>query len=194
MWHTSCIINAVMSVSPTSISFTRLAVEQARTQRPAKDTTLWGQDGFNFADIVDSVNPLQHIPGVATLYRQYTDDNPSAASKIVGSTLFGGIAGFALDAGDSVINAVSGKSSEEHLLATLGLTDEPVQQDPEAAMALFNRISPKKAETKARLEEIAAANVPEPPKVTGDPNIARKMEDAMAKYALMLQERNGVRR
>lgn len=183
-----------MAVSPTSLSFTRLAVEQVRTQRPAKDATLWGQDGFSFADIVDTVNPLQHIPGVATLYRQYTDTKPSAGSKILGSTLFGGIAGLALAAGDSVVDAVTGKNSEEHLLATLGYTNEPQQQDPEAAMALFTDITPEKAATQARLADIAAANAPEPPKVTGDPNIAQKMEDAMAKYALMLQERNNVRR
>ena len=38
------------------------------------ELSLWGEDGFDFWDVLDVINPLQHIPFVNTLYREMTGD------------------------------------------------------------------------------------------------------------------------
>ena len=35
---------------------------------------LWGGVGFTFEDLIDWINPLQHVLGVTTLYRKLTGD------------------------------------------------------------------------------------------------------------------------
>lgn len=48
----------------------------------------WGKDGFGLNDFIDTINPLQHIPVVSTLYRSLTGDQitpaaPSMADRLV---------------------------------------------------------------------------------------------------------------
>lgn len=50
---------------------------------------------FKFADLVDMVNPLQHIPVVNHFYRKLTGDEIKPVGKIIGGTVFGGPAGLA---------------------------------------------------------------------------------------------------
>lgn len=50
----------------------------------------FGDDGLTFADIIDIVNPLQHIPIVSTFYRKLTGDAIDPAIRIAGGALFGG--------------------------------------------------------------------------------------------------------
>jgi len=56
----------------------------------------------SFGDLLDVINPLQHIPVVSTIYRELTGDTISAGAQIAGGALFGGIFGF----GASIINAI----------------------------------------------------------------------------------------
>ncbi|MEM7304206.1 MAG: hypothetical protein AAF372_01625 [Pseudomonadota bacterium] len=53
-------------------------------------TSIFGEDGFNFRDIIDIINPLQHIPIINSAYRKMTGDTIAPAMKIVGGALFGG--------------------------------------------------------------------------------------------------------
>ncbi|SDQ92169.1 hypothetical protein [Pseudovibrio sp. Tun.PSC04-5.I4] len=48
---------------------------------------------FSLGELLDIINPLQHIPGVNTLYRQITGDEASVRSRVAGSSLYGLIAG-----------------------------------------------------------------------------------------------------
>lgn len=48
---------------------------------------------FSLGELLDIINPLQHIPGVNTLYREITGDEASVRSRIAGSSLYGLIAG-----------------------------------------------------------------------------------------------------
>lgn len=50
----------------------------------------FGDDGLTFADVIDIVNPLQHIPIVSTFYRKLTGDKIDPAMRIAGGALFGG--------------------------------------------------------------------------------------------------------
>lgn len=47
------------------------------------------RSGFGFADFIDVINPLQHIPGVAELYRSVTNDRISDEARRSGNALYG---------------------------------------------------------------------------------------------------------
>ena len=53
-------------------------------------SSLFGEDGFSFSDIIDIINPLQHIPIINSAYRKITGDTIAPAMQIVGGALFGG--------------------------------------------------------------------------------------------------------
>src|SRR3546814_1583123 len=61
-----------------------------------------------FSDLLDLVNPLQNIPGVAQVYRAVTGDAIKPAVKIVGGALFGGPIGVIASAGAAVFEAALG--------------------------------------------------------------------------------------
>ena len=45
---------------------------------------------FGISDVIDMINPLQHIPVVSSLYQSTTGDTIGSIAKIVGGALFGG--------------------------------------------------------------------------------------------------------
>jgi hypothetical protein len=56
---------------------------------------FFSNDGLTFGDIIDVINPLQHIPVVSTIYWELTGDKISPAARMAGGALFGGpIKGF----------------------------------------------------------------------------------------------------
>lgn len=72
--------------------------QAAANQLSSKETTtsIFGEDGFTFGDIIDIVNPLQHIPIVSNIYRKITGDVIAPAMEIAGGALFGGPLGAAM--------------------------------------------------------------------------------------------------
>jgi hypothetical protein len=46
--------------------------------------------GITFGDLLDSVNPLQHIPVVSQAYRHLTGDGIDPEARVAGSLLYGG--------------------------------------------------------------------------------------------------------
>ena len=77
----------------------------------------FGSDGFTFADLLDIINPLQHIPIISTLYRSITGDELGAIPRMLGGALFGGPIGLAASAASAVIEGATGKDPGEHILA-----------------------------------------------------------------------------
>ena len=63
------------------------AAEIAKAGAKAGDNEAFqafGEDGFTFADFIDIINPLQHIPVVATIYRAMTGDDIDPGSRVAG--------------------------------------------------------------------------------------------------------------
>ena len=73
------------------------------------DLGFWGADGLTFGDILDLINPLQHIPVVSTIYRAITGDEISPGARIAGGALFGGPIGLALAAVNAVVETATGE-------------------------------------------------------------------------------------
>ena len=84
---------------------------------------------FGFGDLLDIVNPLQHIPVISTLYRRITGDTQSAISEIAGGALFGGIVGAVTSVADVVWKQATGNDFGNTVMAWLGFEDKnpPVQ-------------------------------------------------------------------
>jgi hypothetical protein len=96
----------------------------------AKGAQAWQGKEFGFADILDTINPLQHIPLVNNLYRAITGDEIGSAAKAAGGSLFGGIPGLIGSIVDTVVEEISGKDINEHIAT---LFDENGQIDEDIA-------------------------------------------------------------
>ena len=77
----------------------------------------FGEDGLTFLDLIDIINPLQHIPGIATLYRNWSGDTIDPVSRIAGSTIYFGPIGAAVAAANIAIKESTGRDVGEHLMA-----------------------------------------------------------------------------
>lgn len=85
----------------------------------ATDSNADSDSGFSFGDLLDIVNPLQHIPVVSTIYRHLTGDGIGVGEKIAGDTLYGGLVGFLGSVGDAIFTQVTGKSVGDTAYAAL---------------------------------------------------------------------------
>jgi len=59
-------------------------------------------DEPSFWDLLDVINPLQHIPIVSDIYRELTGDKIGAGARVAGGALFGGLIGL----GAAVVNLI----------------------------------------------------------------------------------------
>ncbi len=97
-----------------------------RPNADADSLPFWGDDGFGFDDVIDLVNPLQHIPIVNWIYRAITGDEIATGPRILGGALFGGGplgAGIAIATGaaNAELTQRTGKDAGEHVLGMLGI-------------------------------------------------------------------------
>jgi len=84
-----------------------------------KSFSLWEQESFGFRDVLDIINPLHHIPIVATLYRNMTGDKLGMAPRVIGGALWGRIGGFVSGVVNAVVSWFTGKDIGDHIYAAL---------------------------------------------------------------------------
>lgn len=94
-----------------------------------------GLPDVSFSDLLDIVNPLQHLPVISTLYRAITGDKIGTPEKIAGDTLYGGLYGFVASLADSAFQAITGKSVGDTVLAFLTGSDSTASSSGVAAAA-----------------------------------------------------------
>ena len=92
------------------------------------NVSLFGDDGLNFWDFLDVINPLQHIPVISTIYRQITGDEIGAAAKVIGGAIYGGGIGAAFQAADVALDSFTGKDLGEHTVAFLDNAQDSAKQ------------------------------------------------------------------
>lgn len=99
---------------------------KSAAQIPGRDSEnkLWGDDGFSFNDLLDLLNPLQHIPVVSTLYRAITNDEIAPGPRMVGGAIFGGPLGFVTALANIFVEETTGKDVGEHIVALAGFGPE----------------------------------------------------------------------
>lgn len=89
----------------------------SRDERDEGGFSLWDGDGFSFSDLLDAVNPLQHLPVVGALYRELTGDHIGTVSRLAGGALFAGIPGLIGSAVNAAFEVVTGKDIGETAFA-----------------------------------------------------------------------------
>ena len=91
------------------------------------------EPGGLFETVIDSINPLQHIPGVSSVYQEVTGDTANPLSAMAGGFLFGGPMGLAAGAAGSFLEMLTGKSLMGHAMA---LFSGDGASKPDAAKAM----------------------------------------------------------
>jgi hypothetical protein len=117
--------------------------------REAKDVS--------FGDVLDVLNPLQHIPVVSTVYREVTGDDISGMARVTGGALYGGPFGAMASAFDTVISQDTGKDTGEHVMAAL-FGDGSEGQADTTAVAANEAAGQGAGEGQPAPRDIAAAN------------------------------------
>lgn len=93
-------------------------------QMAADNGYMFGEDGFTFGDLLDVVNPLQHLPVIGAVYRSITGDDAAPGAKMAGGAIYGGPVGFASAMINSAIEEHTGDDVMGHMLAMVGLGDD----------------------------------------------------------------------
>lgn len=83
----------------------------------ANKVSLWENGDFGFGDLLDIINPLQHLPVVSTLYRNLTGDRLGMGPRVIGGALWGRIGGFVAGLANSVVEWFTGKDIGDHIYA-----------------------------------------------------------------------------
>lgn len=72
---------------------------------------------LGFDDVLEAINPLQHLPVIGSIYRSVTGATIEPAARVVGGLLFGGMLGAASAVVNSIVEGISGKDVGEHVIA-----------------------------------------------------------------------------
>ena len=98
----------------------------------------WGADGFGFNDFLDLINPLQHVPGVSTLYRAVTGDAIADEARFIGHIVYGGPLGLIAATAETLATDRDGRGLSENLAAWWGGEAESAlaAQRPDPSTAL----------------------------------------------------------
>lgn len=112
-------------------------------------------DGPSFSDVLDILNPLQHIPIINTLYQHLTGDSEGAVADVAGGTLWAGPIGLVSSLIDLSMRSDSGKSASDHLLSWLGLEGD---DDRDVAVAQKEQANPAN-QTNAAAQAVAPAAI-----------------------------------
>jgi len=97
----------------------------ASTNNSSQAGFFSSSDGPSFKDVLDTINPLQHIPIISSIYQSMTGDVQSPASKLTGGALFGGPVGFIGSLFDTIFQSATGSDIGTHLIATVTGTALP---------------------------------------------------------------------
>lgn len=99
---------------------------QSPAQNPEKGNAP-EDTSFGVSDLIDMINPLQHIPIVSQIYRSVTGDTIGAVAEIVGGGLFGGPVGVVASAGMVAYKHAEDRSEKQAPEAVpLSSSPEPV--------------------------------------------------------------------
>jgi hypothetical protein len=111
--------------SPTKLAFgTPSAAGTAAPAKKSDGLKLWDGGSFDFNDVLDVINPLQHLPVISSIYRAEVGDEIGAVPRLLGSMLYGGgLVGALIGAASAIFNIVveheTGKDLGQHIYTAL---------------------------------------------------------------------------
>ncbi len=102
-------------------------VDSANATKRSRGFHPFGEDGLTFGDVLDLINPLQHIPVIGALYRKITGDVIDPAIRIAGGALFGGPIGAAVASVAVAVGAVRHDPASPRATQTAERFEQPVK-------------------------------------------------------------------
>src|SRR5258708_22062189 len=113
------------NVRSDTVQLTSYRLFDPPANKASQDPSGWKGDSFSFHDVIDMLNPLQHLPVISTFYRWATGDQIGNIPRVMGDTLYGGPLGLLSGLVGAEIKQESGKDIGEHVMAFLGGPDAP---------------------------------------------------------------------
>jgi hypothetical protein len=95
------------------------SAKKTSTETSSKSFALWQNLEFGIGDFIDIINPLQHVPIVATIYRNLTGDRIGMAPRVIGGALWGRIGGFVAGIVNAAVEWFTGKDIGDHIYAAM---------------------------------------------------------------------------
>jgi hypothetical protein len=151
---------SVISVAPMAMRETGDPIPRMVPPEGLRQMKLWRGEEFTFADLIDFVNPLQHIPIISTIYSHITGESPGALARFTIGGLIGGPIGLLSAAVNSALITETGRDMGQIAIATITgdgpSGSSPVSNEPGALMTqvsdrgsdyAFDRIAPEATET-----------------------------------------------
>lgn len=80
-------------------------------------------EALTFDDLLDFINPLQHLPIIGSLYREFTGDQIKPAMQVAGGLLFGGPTGLMGSVFQVLFEQVAGDDVLGSGMAMIGLKE-----------------------------------------------------------------------
>ena len=111
-------------------------VDPRGTPEPAGELT--------FSDVLDILNPLQHIPVVSSVYRAVTGDKIAQGPQLAGDLLFGGPAALISAGARALFEEAAGVKMDTMVANLLGAED--TAETPETAVVAATEKAPAAAE------------------------------------------------
>lgn len=99
-------------------------------------------DNYDFYDVLDIINPLQHIPLVSTLYRGISGDEIKPAARIIGGTIYGGPVGAVSSTVNVVIEHETGRDLAGNAIAMFAgdtIQQPEIKLDRSRALLAYER-------------------------------------------------------
>ena len=99
-----------MDIGATSAA----AIPPASTPADPKTAPKSSDWDFSFHNLLDIINPLEHLPIIGTIYRAITGTHIGIPERIAGDALYGGLWGAVSGVADAAFEAVTGKDFGRH--------------------------------------------------------------------------------
>src|SRR5262249_45837194 len=81
--------------------------------------SFFGDSGPGINTVLDTINPLQHIPFLTSVYQEATGDVASPAATLAGGALFGGPVGFVASLAGVIFESATGKTVPDAIMTAL---------------------------------------------------------------------------
>lgn len=93
------------------------AVSSPAPTPPASGTASASDWDFSFHNLLDVLNPLEHLPIIGSIYRAITGTHIGIPEKVAGDALYGGLWGAVSGIADAAFEMVTGKDIGDTVLA-----------------------------------------------------------------------------
>lgn len=137
---------------------------RAASTADSEKSHLWEDKEISFGDVLDAINPLQHIPVIATIYRHLTGDDIGNVARVIGDGIYGGPIGVVAGLAAVAVKEETGKDPGEHVLALVTGDDAA----PETAPAGTAVAADDNAEGPLTPIPVASASLPAPSGTAAD--------------------------